>query len=501
MKYSNSLKNILFGFINLTITATLGIIIPRLFLVNFGSEVNGLMSSINQIFAYFSILEAGVGLATLQSLYKPISEKDNYRMNKILSATNKYYKKSSLMYFFTLLIFAIIYPLLVASPINKYTIVCVILLTGISGVLNFLFQGKYKILLEADGKSYIFINLNTVIHILINISKIFLLLKGFNIIAIQATLVFFNILQIIYINLYIKNNYKWIDLSVEPDYKSISQKKSVLIHQISGIIFNNTDIIILSFFTNLKVVSVYSIYNMIFIILNKFIGFISNGVTFAFGQLYDTDKSMFIKYFNIYEAYYTSIIFSISTVAMIFVNPFMELYTAGITDINYCDRLLPTLFIVITLLLVGRAPSRQVINIAGHFKKTQNRSIFESFINLTSSLIFVRYYGIYGVLIGTIIALLYRTNDMIIYSNRVILNRSLLNTYKNWVINVLAFLLVIYLNNCFNLKIFSYLSLIGWSLIYFLIILIFFICLTSLTNRDLYKQLTGMIKNNIKNRK
>jgi len=157
MKLKRSINNILFGFLNLLITALLGMIIPRLLLVNFGSEINGLISSINQIFAYFIILEAGVGLSTLQSLYGPVGNNNISRINGILSATNKYYKKSGVIYFFALLLFAFLYPTIISSSVEESTIISVIMLTGMSGVINFLFQGKYQILLQAEGKNYIII--------------------------------------------------------------------------------------------------------------------------------------------------------------------------------------------------------------------------------------------------------------------------------------------------------------------------------------------------------
>lgn len=37
--------------------------------------------------------------------------------------------------------------------------------------------------------------------------------------------------------IYIHKNYGWIDLSVEPNEAAISQKNSVLIHQISTLVF------------------------------------------------------------------------------------------------------------------------------------------------------------------------------------------------------------------------------------------------------------------------
>ena len=45
------------------VIAVFGLVLPRLYLVNFGSEVNGLNSTIKNIFAYLSLLEAGVGLS------------------------------------------------------------------------------------------------------------------------------------------------------------------------------------------------------------------------------------------------------------------------------------------------------------------------------------------------------------------------------------------------------------------------------------------------------
>lgn len=79
MGISNAQKsayNILTSVLGQVITIVLGVVIPRLVLVNLGSENNGLLSSITQVLGYASLLEAGVGLASLQALYKPVAEHD-----------------------------------------------------------------------------------------------------------------------------------------------------------------------------------------------------------------------------------------------------------------------------------------------------------------------------------------------------------------------------------------------------------------------------------------
>ena len=79
----------------------------------------------------------------------------------------------------------------------------------------------------------------------------------------------------------------------------------------------------------------------------------------------------------------------------------------------------------------------------GIFKQTQVRSIIESAINLTVSLVLVFKIGMYGVLLGTIAALLYRTNDVIIYANWNILGRKPWKTYRRWIQNTIVMVLLV----------------------------------------------------------
>ncbi|MGO5387290.1 hypothetical protein ACTQXK_07330 [Catenibacterium mitsuokai] len=447
MNVRRSFYNIFFGMLSQIISIALGIIIPRLVLVSLGSESNGLLSSVNQALVYLSLLEAGIGTATLQALYKPVAEEDKSSINQIMAATNIYYKRVGLYYFIATLSLAIIYPIVVKSGLSYFTIFSVILLSGLSQVINFFFQGKYRILMQVEGKNYILTNLGTIINVFTSISKIILLLLGCDIIVLQLMYFIFSLLQMIYIMKYIKKNYKWLDLSVTPNYDAISQKNSVLIHQISGLIFQNTDVLILTVACGLKVVSVYSMYVMLFGMIGTTISTINSGVSFAMGQAYNTDKKKFNILYNAFETYNMSLTFSLYCVATIFIIPFLKLYTAGVTDINYFDKLLPYLFVATYLLSNGRSAAQRVIEYAGHFKLTQDRSIIESAINVVVSLVGVVKFGIYGVLLGTIAALLYRTNDMILYSSKRLLKRSPSKTYLKWGTNLVLYITFIIIFN------------------------------------------------------
>ena len=98
-KKDNRIKyNLLSGFTYQIILIVIGFLLPRLYLENFGSEVNGVLSTIKQIFVYMSLLEAGIGLATIQALYKPVAENSHGKVSAILSATNIFYIKTGIVY-------------------------------------------------------------------------------------------------------------------------------------------------------------------------------------------------------------------------------------------------------------------------------------------------------------------------------------------------------------------------------------------------------------------
>ena len=81
MNVKKGVKNIVYALIAQAVTLILGIIIPRLVIVSYGSEINGLLSSVKQVIGYLALLEAGVGAAALQALYRPISENDKESAN------------------------------------------------------------------------------------------------------------------------------------------------------------------------------------------------------------------------------------------------------------------------------------------------------------------------------------------------------------------------------------------------------------------------------------
>lgn len=473
-KFNRAVGNIISSFIKQISSVLLGFIIPKLVVVNLGSEVNGLLSTINQALTYATLLEAGVGLASLQSLYEPVAKNDKDSINGVISATNRFYKKTAFYYLIVIVLLAVIFPFFIQTKeISKMTMTIIIFICGLPGIVSFYFQAAYKILLSAEGKSYVITNIATVCYILTNIFKILLLLNGCGIILLQMVFCCIEMLSTFYIVRYMKKNYSWVDFNYEPNWESISKKNSVLTHQISGMVFNHTDVLILSIFCGLSTTSVYSIYAMLYAVVATIIENF-DGVKFVLGQSFHNNKELFGKQYECYEFFNMTLTFALFTIANIFIIPFMKIYTVGMSDIQYINPILSYLFWIQYILSSGRNSSASVIVFASHFKETQLHAIIEMAINIIVSIICALSFGIYGVTIGTISALLFRTTIMIIYANKNILHRNPYITIKRWIINVFISIVVLLVSNkiIINLTITNYYVLIGWSMIFGVIILI-----------------------------
>lgn len=441
MKDSKKIKyNLLVGIMGQLVTLALGIIVPKLVLTSFGSAINGLLSSVTNIYAYASIVEAGITAASCQALYKAIAEKNKKEINGVLSATNAYYHRTGIIYLAIIVLFSIIYPLMLSSQIPYTTVVLVVLFNGIGNAINYFFHGKYLVLLKADGKNYIRTGVEIFTTTFKQVAKIVFISMGYDVVWVQFVAMLVSFMQMIYITWYIKRRYAWVNLKETPNFEAISQSKNVLVHQINYLIFSNTDTVILTIFSTLQKVSVYSLYIMLYNMIDKLLHIIRDALEFKIASFFYIDKKEFLSFFRMYEVYYIAISFSLYSIATVFVLPFMKVYTQGITDIQYVINYLPLFFVGVKLLTVVRYPYDAMVHIAGHFKQTQKYAIVESVVNIIFSLIFVHRFEIAGVLFATIIASMYRTILVIryIYKTKIV-EAKMFRTYKCIFVNIIVF--------------------------------------------------------------
>lgn len=403
------------------INMVLGLILPHLFITTFGSETNGLLNSISQFFLYLGLLEAGIATTSVQALYGLVSKDDRDGISSVLSATHRYYIRSGIIYAVLLIGLSFLYPVLVDTELPFSTVVAVIILQGASSVWSYFFQSKYEILLKADGKIYVINIVLLITSILKNAGKIIAIYLGYDVVMVQAVNFVVTIIQSAIFGYYIRKRYSWVNFKATPNNKAIEQHNSVLIQHVAFLVFNHTDILTLTFILqDLKLVSVYSVYSLVFDAIQNLVDAFSNSFHYKMGQLAD-DKKQLRAYFEKYEKLYYGFGTILNVTAYLLLKSFLTVYVGDVTDINYIIKYLPELFLVMKMLSLHRNLERQLINAVGHFKKTQNIGIVEMCLNLSSSIVLVFLLGINGVVLGTIIAVLYSSTAYTFYCNKNIL--------------------------------------------------------------------------------
>lgn len=88
-----------------------GLIIPHLIINQYGSTVNGMISSITQFLSYITLLESGIGGVIKAALYKPLLRRDKESLGGILNATNQFFRKIAGVF--------VVYLIVLASTYNK----------------------------------------------------------------------------------------------------------------------------------------------------------------------------------------------------------------------------------------------------------------------------------------------------------------------------------------------------------------------------------------------
>ena len=150
-----TLKNAIIGFCGQFIILLLGLLVPRIIILNYGSDTNGVFSTITQIFTYMALLEAGIGQAAKNLLYKPFKNKNKDEISKIYCISQKYYQKITLFYFLGVVISSLVVPLVIKSDLDFFSIALICFFQGAGGALSFYYIQTQSVILNVDGRSYI----------------------------------------------------------------------------------------------------------------------------------------------------------------------------------------------------------------------------------------------------------------------------------------------------------------------------------------------------------
>ena len=427
MKKSIQLINITTNIIQHVLLIVSGIIIPKIILSYFGSEVNGLISSINQFLSYITLVEGGVSSVIMASLYKPLVDHDEYKISMIIKTSNVFYRKIALIYLLYSVCFGLIYPLLVKSSFNYFYIFALIIILSFGLLIQYTMSLSLRNLLIADNKTYVVACTQIIVSVM-NVVLAYLSIFIYPSIHLLKllTAVSFLVWPIVF-HIYVKKKYT-LTKNVDVDNSLLKSRWNGFAINIAAFIHFSTDIVILTIFTNLTLVSVYSVYSLVTSGLRGVVIAVSNAVSPMVGKAYAKgDENKLIKMLETHETIINFAVFTLFTVSLLLITPFVNIYTNGINDANYNQPLFGIILILSEVIYLLKLPHTSLAYSANKFKELTIPCFIEAFINIVVSVICVLFIGLIGVAIGTLSAMLFRMIHELSFTKKIIPKYSAFN--------------------------------------------------------------------------
>lgn len=460
--------NSLTSMISQIVVMAAGMITPRLMIATYGSEMNGLVSSLNQFISYITLVEAGIGGAAIYSLYKPLAEQDHDGISSIVVAAKKSYRQAGYIFSVGIFILAVVYGFLSnAENVSFGTIFILTIILGVNGCFDFFFVAGDRVLLTADQRNYI-ISLATIINTVLRTLIIYVMAAHqMNILFLYGCASSLILIKAGIIVCYSRNNYSYIDKNAYPDKGAMEKRWEVIYQQILGIVQTGAPTVLATILLNLVSVSVYSIYNMVISGINGVLSIFISGLPAGFGDLIarkeDTTLRKTVSEFEVAYYYILSIVYGL---AFALIMPFVSVYTRGLSDANYYYPILGAVIVLNGLLYNIKTPQSMLIVSAGMYKETRWRVTIQGLIIIVCGAIGGRVAGMVGIMLGSCLSNLYRTIDLIFFTPKYITHASPLKSVLRMILVIVNIVLIYGASLIYSPICVSYLQWIELAIVY-----------------------------------
>lgn len=460
MRTKYSIRNSITMFISNIITFLLLFIGQSVFIKILGIEYNGLNGLFNNVLTILNLFELGIGSSITYNLYKYLKNNDKETIKSIMYFYKKSYNLIALIIFIVGIVITPFLKFIIKETTLDINIYIVYILYLISTVSTYLISYKRN-LLFADQKSYVINIINIMSVVVLNVFQILVIYITKNYYLYLIIKIICSVLENIVINMYVNKSYPYIlDKQIRPldnDIKDsiISRVKALIIHKISGAVTNGTDNIIISTFLGIATVGLYTNYFYIITSVKKLFSNIINSTGASVGNLLvDNNKEnnykVFknIRFLNLWISIFTS------CCLLILIKPFIILWIGK-------KYLLNDLVLIVLIINYFQTMMRSTYSVfkdsAGIWIEDKYVPIIQLSINLISSIILLKIFGLAGVFMGTIISSLVLwlySYPKFVYKK--LFDKDYVKYYKEFFTNIFLFvfiLTIVYLiSNIFVIK-------------------------------------------------
>ena len=419
-----ALNNTVAAFLSELVSIVCGLILPRLILTAFGSDYNGITSSVARFISLISVLNVGISAAARSMFYEPLAKGDKHEISRVLAITERSTRKIAyaLVVFATVL--ALSYSAVVDDTFDLNFTASLILIMSAAAFSQYFVALPYEILLYADKKHSIVSFINAGNTVLSTLCAVAIVGSGGTIHMVKLASVAVSIGAAFLLRNAARKKYGIIKMPVGKNEKLVGRRYAIG-QGISDYVNSNVDVVVLSLFSGLKQVSVYSVYSMVISATSNIIVNVISSFGAAFGNMNaKKEYDLMRDNMRLYELIVFSMASVIFSVTLALIVPFAKLYTSGITDVSYDVPAFAFVMVLAAEFMSFRIPYETVTKAVGHFKQTRVGAYVEAGLNLIISVAAVLKFGLVGVAMGTLFSAAVRSFDYAFYFGKHIIKRS-----------------------------------------------------------------------------
>ncbi len=440
MKRSTKLLlNVVFSTINQILIFLSGIIIPRFILKLYGDDVNGLVSSITSFLGMISLAECGVGAVIESALYKPLAEKDNFSISKIIVASERFFRRIAVILAVYIAALIAVYPFTVTDDFDFMFTSTLIIVISISSFAQYFFAMTYRLLLNADQMGFVQLIFNSVTVVLTTVFSVLMMESGSSIQMVKLLSSVLFLLQPLGLTWYVKKFYK-LDKHVKFTEEPLKQKWNGFAQHFSAYVMMNVPVVVLTLMSTLQNVSIYTVYHMVVAGVRQIVTILTSGMHSLMGNMYARKEKHLESFFALYEWILHNLVVVLFTVTGILIIPFINIYTSDITDVTYALPLFSITITVAQAMHCLRLPYKTMVLAVGHYKQTQAGAIIEAIADILISVVVVWKFGLIGVAVGMFVSMSFGTFYLAHYLSKNVLNRSIFVFVKQILFDIFAVL-------------------------------------------------------------
>lgn len=496
-KGKKSILNAVSALFQMVVVSIIGLILTKSIISFFGSEYNGINSTVTQIINAIMILEGGFTLASNVALFTPFAEQDYLTMNGILSATKRRFNLVGSLALIIGLIISFIYPCFVVGSVPSRIIFFIMLTVLVPACFNLGIAMKYRVILLVDQKEYVISFITTVSYVFGTCIAIFAIHHGINLLGARVIIMVSLFANYIAIILYCKKNYPWVSFNQIPIFEKIKGTKSVLIMKLTSMFYLSFPVIVISSLPQKGVLlaSVYAVYKSVTNVVGGAIGAFINAPRLGFGALFSEGREKDAEaLFEEYEKITCFILAILLGVTCLLIIPFVKLYTKGVTDINYSDKKIALIVLLTVFFETIHIPSGQIIQMSGRFDPYRKIQAFSCGFLVFCLLVGRFFIGVYGIVSSVLLTAIILSVMEIYYTARRIFKRNGIKILVNLGPCCLIVVIMTFIGFSGRIEISSYLTFIKYGILGVIAATILSILLFGVVDRNGTKKIIVHLK-------